>query len=127
MHAVVRTHSQNGEVVGDDLEAMSGIRHIYIQTLYTAEMGVAARLGAMQMLAPPALSWAPDEITATVIQRLAIKLSADQLDVVQGILQHRVAVITGGPGTGKTTLIRSLCTVFQAIAWPPPPVGPPGG
>jgi exodeoxyribonuclease V alpha subunit len=115
MHAVVRTHSQNGEVVGDDLEAMSGIRHIYIQTLYTAEMGVAARLGAMQMLAPPALSWAPDEITATVIQRLAIKLSADQLDVVQGILQHRVAVITGGPGTGKTTLIRSLCTVFQAI------------
>ena len=115
MQAVVRVQAQKGEIVADDLEAMSGTRHIYSQTHYTAEAGVAARLGAMQMLAPPGLSWAPDEITATVIQRLAIKLSADQLDVVQGVLKHRVAVITGGPGTGKTTLIRSLCTVFQAI------------
>ncbi|MGD9330975.1 MAG: AAA family ATPase, partial [Desulfobacterales bacterium] len=30
-------------------------------------------------------------------------------------LTHRLAVITGGPGTGKTTLIRSLFTVYQAL------------
>ncbi len=115
MTAALKALAQEGEIVSDYLDAAVGTPHIYLQALYAAEAGIADRLGAMQMLAPPALPCKPEEITAAVVQRLAIKLSDDQRDVVQGVLNHRVAVITGGPGTGKTTLIRSLCTVCARI------------
>ncbi len=115
MQSALKTLVQEGEVVSDYLESVADTPHIYLQALYAAEAGIADRLGAMQMLAPPAMPCKSAEITATIVKRLAIKLSDDQLDVVQGVLNHRVAVITGGPGTGKTTLIRSLCTVYEMI------------
>ncbi len=115
MQLALKTLVQEGEVFSDYLESVVDTPHIYLQALYAAEAGIADRLGAMQMLAPPPMPCKSAEITATVVKRLAIKLSEDQLDVVQGVLNHRVAVITGGPGTGKTTLIRSLCTVYEMI------------
>ncbi len=115
MAAALATLAQEGEIVSDLLESAPGSRHIYLPDLHAAEVGIAARLGAMQTLPPPEVPCQADDITATVVRRLAIKLSEDQLEVVQGVLNHRVAVITGGPGTGKTTLIRSLCAVFAAI------------
>ena len=115
MAAVLVSLSQEGEIVSDLLESVPGTRHVYLPDLYAAEVGIAARLGAMQALAPPVVTCQAEEITATVVRRLAIKLSDDQLEVVQGVLNHRVAVIAGGPGTGKTTLIRSLCTILAAI------------
>jgi exodeoxyribonuclease V alpha subunit len=104
-----------GDIVRDRPVDDGGAPHIYRHDLYTAEVGIAGRLANMQAFAPPAPPFRSADITAAVVQRLAIKLSEDQLDVLQGILSHRVAIITGGPGTGKTTLVRSLCAVFQAV------------
>jgi exodeoxyribonuclease V alpha subunit len=118
MGTVLKVLARSGEIVSDQLDAADNHRQIYRYDLYTAESGIAGRLAAMHMLAPPAMPCHPEDITATVVRRLAIKLSDDQLEVVQGILSHRVAVITGGPGTGKTTLIRSLCAVFETLGKP---------
>ncbi len=90
-------------------------RRVYRMSLYEAERGIAARLNAMLALPLPEAAVSPETITATVIQRLAIHLSSAQQAVIHGVLTHRVAVITGGPGTGKTTLVRSLHTVFNAM------------
>jgi len=38
----------------------------------------------------------------------SISLTPDQLAALQGALDHRVSIITGGAGTGKSTLIRQL-------------------
>jgi exodeoxyribonuclease V alpha subunit len=51
----------------------------------------------------------------TAFQRLAIKLSDAQMAVLQSVFDHRVVVITGGPGTGKTTLVRSIAAVYDAV------------
>jgi exodeoxyribonuclease V alpha subunit len=118
MGMILKMMARNGEIVSDRLDAVQGRCQIYRYDLYAAESGIAGRLAAMHMLAPPDMPFPPEDITATVVRRLAIKLSDDQLEVVQGILSHRVAVITGGPGTGKTTLIRSLCAVFEALGKP---------
>jgi len=89
-------------------------RRLYTMALYEAERGLAQRLNAMLALPLPAAEIAPDAIEATVTQRLAIHPSSAQQAVLQGVLGHRVAVITGGPGTGKTTLIRSLYALYHA-------------
>ncbi|MFH2091926.1 MAG: AAA family ATPase, partial [Pseudomonadota bacterium] len=53
-----------------------------------------------------------DQILETVLSRLAVKLSREQLAVVRKVIIEKIVVITGGPGTGKTTLVRALCEVF---------------
>jgi len=124
--------AQSHDLFGIDAEALAGVvdgmardydihvgadaddRRLYRMALYDAERGLADRLNAMLTLPLPPPEVSLEDITATVIRRLAIQLSAEQQAVIQGALTHRVAVITGGPGTGKTTLIRALHTVFHA-------------
>lgn len=52
----------------------------------------------------------------TPVATSAIELSDDQQRGIMASLQHKVTVITGGPGTGKTTLIKTLLGVLDANA-----------
>ncbi|MDY0221740.1 MAG: ATP-dependent RecD-like DNA helicase [Desulfobacterium sp.] len=100
-------------VLADDGEVVVEDDHVYLVRLHRAEKGIASRIRAMLCvpLAPPDLS--DEAITTEVAVRLAVKLSDEQIDVVKQVLAHRVVVITGGPGTGKTTLIRAVCAIFR--------------
>ncbi len=88
---------------------------IYLKQLHRAETGVANRLKAMLSVPVEAVDMDADRIAAEIHQRLAINLSSDQVRVLEQIFSHRVAVITGGPGTGKTTLLRSISTIFETM------------
>lgn len=45
----------------------------------------------------------------------SIKLSDKQKDAVKNSLCNRVSVITGGPGTGKTTIIKAIIAVYENV------------
>jgi exodeoxyribonuclease V alpha subunit len=91
---------------------------VYPEPLYAAETDLARRLQVMLSIdAPPAGDrGGEDNIAALLVRRMAVRLSDAQMAVVQSVLNQRVVIITGGPGTGKTTLVRALATVFQAVA-----------
>ncbi|MBU8849259.1 MAG: ATP-dependent RecD-like DNA helicase, partial [Desulfobacterales bacterium] len=86
---------------------------IYLSRLYRAESGIASKMKAV--LSMPVISHQinQDQILEKVLIKLAIKLSTEQLSVVNNVLHEKIVVITGGPGTGKTTLIRALCAVYK--------------
>ncbi|MFO7885255.1 MAG: ATP-dependent RecD-like DNA helicase [Desulfobacteraceae bacterium] len=88
---------------------------VYIRRLYKAEKGIAEKIKAMMSIAVPDYTIDQASITGEIFQRLGIHLSREQLDIVQQILSHRVVIITGGPGTGKTTLIKAVYAVFQRL------------
>ncbi len=88
---------------------------VYTRKMYKSEMSIAQKIRAMLSIAVPNYGLDDDEIAMEVVARLAIKLSDEQQDIVKELLSHRVSVITGGPGTGKTTLIRAVCTVFGRL------------
>ena len=88
---------------------------VYLAALYDAEELIARRLRVMLEIPAPEPSVDADQIMAAVVKRLAIQLSDTQLAVLESVLSHRVVIITGGPGTGKTTLIRAIAAVFKAV------------
>jgi len=108
IHDAIDSLASEGEVVFENND-------LYLKRLYRAETGIALRIKAMLSVPVQVFGMAEDEITKEVLSRLAVKLSSQQVDVVSQALTHRVMIITGGPGTGKTTLIRAVCAVFYKL------------
>jgi exodeoxyribonuclease V alpha subunit len=48
-----------------------------------------------------------------VEERLGVRLATQQKEAVSAAFEHKLVVITGGPGTGKTTIIRAICEIAQ--------------
>ncbi len=107
--------SDTGDIVVENKSGHFETDAVYLKELHQAETGLADRLLAYLSIPVNTLSIDADEITAKVQKKLAIKLSDEQINVIGGIFSHRIAVITGGPGTGKTTLIRSVAAIFDSV------------
>ncbi len=88
---------------------------LYLSALYRAETGIALRLRAFLSIPvkPPDID--QEQMTREILTRLAIQLSSEQQAVLEEILLHHIAIITGGPGTGKTTLIRSIGAICDRL------------
>ena len=86
---------------------------VYLARLHRAESGIASRIKAVLSMKPRSRNMKKEEILEVVLTKLAVKLSEEQLNVVANVLNEKIVVITGGPGTGKTTLIRALCEIFR--------------
>jgi len=107
--------SASGELVIENKAEVPDKKVVYLKTLHQAEAGLANRLKAL--LSVPVLPRGIDteQISNEVLKKLAIKLSQEQLNVLEKIFSYRAVIITGGPGTGKTTLIRSINAVFEVL------------
>ncbi|MBI5549860.1 MAG: ATP-dependent RecD-like DNA helicase [Desulfobacterales bacterium] len=90
-------------------------RPVYLAPLYAAETEISRRVQAMGMIPMPPAPVDAERIMATVVQRLAIQLSPAQLAILESVFHHRIVIITGGPGTGKTTLIQAIAAVLAAV------------
>ena len=55
---------------------------------------------------------------ATVFEKLALELSQEQKQAVLAAVRNRLTIITGGPGTGKTTIIRAIIEILRANGRP---------
>lgn len=105
-------------------ETGDGATQVYLEELYHAERRVAAAFRALlstpssvqgeKVLGP----WnrtrgAVDLISPELFAPAAVILDEDQVRATEQALREKVLVITGGPGTGKTTLLTALLTILR--------------
>ena len=111
----VNTLVEDDQLVVEILPGERETPSVFLKQMHQAETMVAARLNALIDFSGPEVGPDRDRITREILKKLAIQLSTEQLNVLENVLAHRVAIITGGPGTGKTTLIRSITVIFESI------------
>ncbi|MGE5557363.1 MAG: ATP-dependent RecD-like DNA helicase [Bacillota bacterium] len=86
----------------------TGHSRLYLAPFYYAEKGVAERLCELASCVPEEYGKLAEKALADMEKEIGIKLEDKQWEAVQAFLKHSVLVLTGGPGTGKTTTIKSL-------------------
>jgi len=111
----IKSLAVSGEVVIEKVYNDTDTEAVFLKQLHQAEAGIANKINALLSIPTSFTGLDSGQITLEVLKKLAIKLSSEQLAALEGILSHRVAVITGGPGTGKTTLIKSISALFDAL------------
>ena len=89
---------------------------LYPAYLHQAETMIGSRISALLTIPRNRPDLDEAAIVAEVTRRVAVIPSREQLDILREILFHRFAVITGGPGTGKTTLVRSITAILSKTA-----------
>jgi exodeoxyribonuclease V alpha subunit len=107
--------SASGDLIVENKVEGPDKKAVYLKALHQAEAGLANRLKALLSVPVVPQGIETEQISNEVLKKLAIKLSQEQLNVLEKIFSHRAVIITGGPGTGKTTLIRSINAVFEAL------------
>ncbi len=86
---------------------------IYLTPLHRAETGCAHQLQRLLAGSPPWGAIDPKAIP-WVEEKTGLELSPSQRQALETLLSAKVAVLTGGPGVGKTTLVNALLRILRA-------------
>jgi exodeoxyribonuclease V alpha subunit len=88
---------------------------VYLAGYHLAESNLAARLKAL-VSAPQAIRKIDsDKAVLWVQEKLSITLADRTGEAIRCAAENKVMIITGGPGTGKTTIINAILKIFSAI------------
>ncbi len=87
---------------------------IFLPPLHAAETGVAQSLARLARAPLPFREVDAEKALEWVQERVGIALSEGQQEAIRAAVGNKLTVITGGPGVGKTTVLRCLVEIFQA-------------
>jgi len=87
---------------------------LYLKPMFMAELGVARALNQLSQGDHPLQPIDHEKAVAWVESRMGIELAPTQREAIEAALRQKVLVITGGPGVGKTTIVRGIIEVFAS-------------
>lgn len=88
--------------------------YIYLPDLLSAEEDIAARLGELATFPTEPPKTLESDIRALEIAQ-GFAYAPLQRDAIRTALSSRVMVLTGGPGTGKTTTVNAILSLYEAL------------
>lgn len=96
------------------LEEYDDKEWVYLDTFYTAEQNIAEKLIALDNAKNIKYIKNFKAELDKIEENENIVLSEEQKDAIKAVNENNVSVITGGPGTGKTTIIKSIIKLYEA-------------
>jgi exodeoxyribonuclease V alpha subunit len=98
---------------GPTHEAFDGGSAVYLTALHAAEVGSAELLGRLASTGADPIAIDTERALAWYETNQGIKLAPHQKEALAHAVQSKVMVITGGPGTGKTTIVNALLSILE--------------
>ncbi len=91
------------------------IKAVYLTRFHLCETGIARRLTTLIHASKSIRDIDSDKAIDWVQRRLSITLAENQMKAVVRAIENKVLVITGGPGTGKTTIINAVLKIYARL------------
>lgn len=90
---------------------------IYLKAYYDAEKYIVTKLDLLDKLCPRLDAGDVGRFVMMIERELGIQYAAMQKKAILNSVNNGVMVLTGGPGTGKTTVIRAVIRVFEQLGF----------
>ena len=87
--------------------------NIYLPHVYKQECETALKVVQMALQVPEPVN--PEPVMEQVRERLGITLSPRQTEGVEMAFRYNLSIITGGPGTGKSTILRAVVEAYRML------------
>ena len=87
--------------------------NIYLPHVYRQELETAYKTVQILSAAPKPVGLMP--VIERVKSQLGIALSDKQLEGVKMVFRHNLSIITGGPGTGKSTVLKAVTQAYRIL------------
>ena len=95
-------------------DTLAGIRVCYLPALYEAELYTCSRLLELSKKHFPA-GLQQNRLLRSIQQESGITYSDQQLEAIEEAMTSGLLLITGGPGTGKTTILNGVLSLFSQM------------
>ena len=110
----------DGKVVTEDLnleleEFVPNQKAVYLAQFYTSETGIAKYFARLTSSPKRTRKMDQDKAIEWVQGKINLDLAPKQIEAVKRAISDKVMVITGGPGTGKTTIINAVIKIYRAV------------
>ncbi len=102
------------EVIRESSQLTTHNSQLYLKHLYQSEVGVARQLLALKDGEHPLPNVDAAKALAWVEGKMSIALAESQKAAIRAAVAEKLLVVTGGPGTGKTTIVRAIVEIFAA-------------
>lgn len=93
-------------------ETFGGREFLFLQKQHVSETYIAARMKAMLSMAPNAIGGAEGKIAA-IEKKRGIQYADKQREAIRAALEQGILILTGGPGTGKTTTLNAIIHLLK--------------
>jgi exodeoxyribonuclease V alpha subunit len=100
---------------GETEEAGTEGSAVYLAPFYISETNIAVRLASLARAPKIVRKIDAQRAVQWVQEKLHITLAEKQIEAVKCAAGQKLMVITGGPGTGKTTIINAILRIFSAV------------
>ncbi len=88
---------------------------VFLSKFYFCENRISEKLSYLNNRKNEIRIIEPDKAVKWVQKELSIDLAEKQIEAVKNAIVNKLMVITGGPGTGKTTIINSIIQIYKKI------------
>jgi len=118
-HAIGRLNADRQVIIEDIDDGIEDFREnnkaVYLAQFHQCEVGISNRLKAL--LSAPKSIRKIDSTRAIewVQQQLSFQPAEKQQKAIRCALENKVMVITGGPGTGKTTIVKAILKILSKL------------
>ena len=103
-----------------------GKEWVYSKNFYEAEKNIAEKIVGLRNADNVKMIRTLREDLRIIEDNIDIELSEKQREAIESINEHNVCIITGGPGTGKTTIIKAIIELYKKHGMKPVLCAPTG-
>ena len=119
VQALGTLHQERHIVIEDLNNSLTAFKEnnkaVYLAKYHVCETGIAKRLTTLLKYPKSIRAIDAEKAVEWVQNRLTIRLAREQAAAIRCAAENKVMVITGGPGTGKTTIIQAVLKIFSQL------------